>query len=128
MICLESSFHCDFKSLGCNHRFHAHCIATMLNNGSRTCPLCRANINDSWLEAEEMDEFFIPRWSTDDLFDDMWVVYDELYDADADSDDSEYYGTELDTSEDEDYTIIAEHRRIDFFELDDWGLEQLFQN
>ena len=78
-----------------------------------------------------MDEFFIPRWSTDDLFDDMWVVYDELYDADADSDDSEYstdYGTELDTSEDEDYTIIAEHRRIDFFELDDWGLEQLFQN
>ena len=47
MICLESSFHCDFKSLGCNHRFHAHCIATMLNKGSRTCPLCRANINDS---------------------------------------------------------------------------------
>ena len=123
MICLESSLHLDFKSLGCNHRFHAHCIATMLNKGSRTCPLCRANIDDSWLEAEEMKELFIPRSPVDESFDDMWIVYDELYDAD-DDDDSEYY-----TSDDDDYTIyIAEHRRIDFFELDGLGLEQLFQD
>ena len=127
MICLESSLHLDFKSLGCNHRFHAHCIATMLNNGSRTCPLCRANINDSWLEAEEMAELFIPRWSVDDVFDDMWIVYDELYDADDDGD-SEYYGTELYSSDYDDYTFIADHRRIDIFELDDLGLVRLFQN
>ena len=122
IICLESSFHWDFKSLGCNHRFHAHCLATMLNKGNRTCPLCRANINDSWLEAEEMKDFFIPRLSVDDVFDDMWIVYDD-YDAD-DDDDSEYY-----TSDDDDNIIfLADHRRIDFFELDGLGLEQLFQN
>ena len=130
MICLESSFNCDFKSLGCNHRFHAHCLATMLNKGNRTCPLCRANINDSWLAAEEMAELFIPRWSADDLFDDMWIVHDELYDAD-DDDDSQYYGTELYSNDYDDhyeYTFIADHRRIDVFELDDLGLERLFQN
>ena len=48
---------------------------------------------------------------------------------DGGEDDSEYYGTEQYTSDDDDYTVlVADHRRIDFFELDDLGLERLFQN
>ena len=74
-----------------------------------------------------MAELFIPRWSVDDVFDDMWIVYDELYDADDDGD-SEYYGTELYSSDYDDYSFIADHQRIDVFELDDLGLERLFQN
>ena len=143
MICLEKSSQVDFKSLGCNHRFHFHCLATMLNNGHRTCPLCRANMNDSWLEAEEMAEFFISD-VVDEVFDDMWLPPDEdvvqLYDEDyydADDDDyltmygygSEYYGSDLSESDDDDvnhYQGEFPHRRIDVFELDDLGLVQLF--
>ena len=127
MICLEKSAQVDFKSLGCNHRFHYHCLANMLSNGHRTCPLCRANINNSWLEAEEMAEFFISD-VVDEVFDDLWLPPDDevirLYDADYyddDDDGSEYYGSEYYESVDDGVTDYREvfpevwipRRRID---------------
>ena len=57
-VCLETSSRTEFKTLGCNHRFHQNCLQSMLKNGQRTCPLCRTNINDSWLEEHQMAEFF----------------------------------------------------------------------
>ena len=135
MICLEKSSPCDFKTLGCNHRFHYHCLATMLNNGHRTCPLCRANINDSWLEAEDMAELFISD-DVDEVFSD--VLSDDsnivpLYDPEYIyyRYGSEYFGSDLNDTDYEDsdyYQGEFPHRRIDVFELDDLGLVRLFQD
>ena len=70
-VCLETSSRTDFKTLGCNHRFHEHCLDVMLKNGQRTCPLCRANINDSWLQEHQM--VFVS--NVVDQFLDMWVEF-----------------------------------------------------
>ena len=154
-VCLETSSRTEFMTLGCNHRFHGHCLETMLRNGQRSCPLCRANINNSWLEREEMVDFFISD-VVDELIDDR--SFDEYWGDEYWGDDeynrygSEYYGSTLYSGDfnglmhiiDSDYEAnylapliaaelilqpnIAEHRRIDVFELDNLGLVRLFQN
>ena len=138
-VCLETSSRTDFKTLGCNHRFHRNCLETMLKNGQRTCPLCRANINNSWLAAEEMAHLFISD-VVDELLDDMLVEFI------SDDDDvfyrygSEYYGSEIYSSDyDDRMTVIHSDyhdsylaevegaiAEDDVFELLDLGLQRLF--
>ena len=133
-VCLETSSRTEFKTLGCNHRFHRNCLETMLKNGQRTCPLCRANINDSWLQEQQM--VFVSD-VVDELVDDMWVEFisdddDEYYQYG-----SEYYGSEIYSSDNDDYNNIAmqiarqaEYEHVnaehDSFDSLDLGLEQLF--
>ena len=71
-VCLETSSRTHFKTLGCNHRFHGHCLQSMLKNGQRSCPLCRKNINDSWLKEQQMAQFFISN-VVNELIDDAWT-------------------------------------------------------
>ena len=145
-VCLETSSRTDFKTLGCNHRFHGDCLDVMLKNGQRTCPLCRANINDSWLQEQQM--VFVSDL-VDELVDDMWVEFISDDDDEYFSYGSEYYGsvyyssdiddrmTVIDSDHHTSYdsylryvaeveNAIAEHRRIDVYELDDLGLDRLF--
>ena len=145
-VCLESSPRTDFKTLGCNHRFHGDCLEAMLKNGQRTCPLCRANINDSWLEEQQITFTSNPSFLVvDELVFDMRVEYI----SDDDDDEyyrygREYYGSEIHSSDfddmiDDDETVIysdfhnnflAElESRIaenDVFNLLDLGLQRLF--
>ena len=109
----------------------------MLKNGQRTCPLCRANINDSWLEEQQM--VFISD-VVDELVDDMWVEFISDDDDEYYRYGSEYYGSEIYSSDyDEMMTVInsnyhdnylAEVERPiadnDVFELLDLGLQRLF--
>ena len=35
------------KTLSCGHKFHIKCIKDWYNKGSKTCPICRAEIKPS---------------------------------------------------------------------------------
>ena len=141
-VCLESSPRTDFKTLGCNHRFHGDCLEAMLKNGQRTCPLCRANINDSWLVEQQIA--FISNVNSflvvDELVDDMPRIE---YISDDDDDEyyrygSEYYGSEIHSSDIDDmmtviysdfhnnYLAELRERQNDVFNLRDLGLQRLF--
>ena len=146
-VCLETSSRAEFKTLGCNHRFHQNCLQSMLNNGQRTCPLCRTNINDSWLEEQQMAEFFIPE-VVDEVIDDAWIEnramilpgieprHDdsdnypyryESYDISYDSDDYDSVHVMIDQVENAIEDAIADHRRIEQRRNEeDLGLERLF--
>ena len=138
-VCLETSPRTEFKTLGCNHRFHGDCLEAMLKNGQRTCPLCRANINDSWLEEQQITFTSNPSFLVvDELVFDMRVEYisdddDEYYRYGR-----EYYGSEIHSSDFDDMMTVIDsdihnnylaelrERQNDVFNLLDLGLQRLF--
>ena len=139
-VCLETSPRTEFKTLGCNHRFHGHCLEAMIKNGQRTCPLCRANINDSWLEEQQITFTSNPSFLVvDELVFDMRVEYI----SDDDDDEyyrygREYYGSEIHSSDFDDMMTVIDsnihnsylaeirERPNDVFNLLDLGLQRLF--
>ena len=137
-VCLETSSWAEFKTLGCNHRFHGHCLQSMLKNGQRTCPLCRTNINDSWLEEQQMAEFFTAAAVTYDigqLIDDAWIenrtiILSDSYDSDEaryDSDDYDSVDNMIARVENAIENAIVNHRRIEHIRNEgDLGLERMF--
>lgn len=48
-ICLDNMKTGTLMTLGCNHRFHQHCLTTWCNQDKDTCPMCRAPMSTECL-------------------------------------------------------------------------------